>query len=97
VIAVTDLFKLAIEGRGGLPRWEQISRFGLLHGRPMERMNARMAAATCRGEEIIVRCRPGRARAEHAQARRPGRGAGREIIAEAGGGEGGQDDDGAPG
>ena len=27
----------------------------------MERMNARMAAATCRGEEIIVRCRPGTA------------------------------------
>jgi hypothetical protein len=27
VIAVNDLLKRAIEGHGGLPRWEQISRF----------------------------------------------------------------------
>jgi hypothetical protein len=28
VIAVNDLLKLAIEGHGGLPRWQQITRFG---------------------------------------------------------------------
>ena len=33
----------------------------LFQGWLMERMNTRMAAATCRGEEIIVRCRPGTA------------------------------------
>jgi len=27
VIAVNDLLKLAIERHGGLPRWEQVSRF----------------------------------------------------------------------
>ena len=41
MIAVNDLLKLAIEGLGGLPRWEQVSRFGAA------------ASVTSRGEDDV--------------------------------------------
>jgi hypothetical protein len=51
VIAANELLKLAIEGHGGLPRWEQVSRFRVAAGRDLgAEGQARPAGVVLEGE-----------------------------------------------